>query len=105
MTTKKVSNTSEVPTTKDKDTTDKAKSVVKVTDKAVKKADIADEALIGKPTEPLYQKKVFIVDLNNIGFKIAGEGQLTVDVLEVKDDKATVKNGDLTMEVPKEFLF
>lgn len=101
---------------------------------AAKKADIADEALIGKPNnekplpeteeqreetiesktveeevkeeaEPLYQKKVYIVDLNNINLKIDGEGELIVDVMEVKDDKAIVKNGDLTIEVPKEFLF
>lgn len=58
-----------------------------------------------KVVESLYQKKVYIVDLNNIGLEIEGEGQLTVDVLEVKKNKATIRNGELTIEVPKDFLF
>lgn len=57
--------------------------------------------------EPLYQRKVYIIDLNNIGLKIEGEGSLVVDVMSIDKEtqKATVKNGDLTMVVPKEFLF
>lgn len=106
---------------------DEVKDIVEILDKAVEKADIADEALVGKPNEeksvetdpdpkpveedeevePLYQRKVYIIDLNNIGLKIEGEGSLVVDVMSIDKEtqKATVKNGDLTMEVPKEFLF
>lgn len=58
-----------------------------------------------KAVESLYQKKVYIVDLNNIGFEIEGEGELIVDVLEIKKNKATIRNGELTIEVPKDFLF
>lgn len=83
---------------------DETKSAVKVLDDTVKKADIADEALVGKPTEPLYQKKVYAIDLKSIGIKVEGK-ELIVDVMEVKDGKAKIECGQVKCEVPKEFLF
>lgn len=72
-----------------------------------KPADEGDirKVVIDKEAEPLYQKKVYIVDLNNIGLKIEGEGELIVDVMAVEGDKAIIRSGDLTTEVPKGFLF
>lgn len=68
---------------------------------------VEDEEAVEEEAEPLYQRKVYIIDLNNIGLKIEGEGSLIVDVMSIDKEtqKATVKNGDLTMVVPKEFLF
>jgi hypothetical protein len=79
-----------------------------VEDEEIVETKEADEGDVMKvDAEPLYQKKVYIVDLNNLGLKIEGEGSLIVDVMSIDKEtqKATVKNGDLTMEVPKEFLF
>lgn len=133
----KVPNTDEVFKDKPENTeevSDEVKAVSEVLGGAAKKADIADEAFVGKlnnekplpeteeqreetiesktveeevkeEAEPLYQKKVYIVDLNNIGIEIEGEGELIVDVLEVKKNKVIIRNGELTIEVPKDFLF
>lgn len=85
-------------------------TVPEETDDEVMEKETKDEnesETIPEMTEPLYQKKVYIVDLNNIGLKIDGEGTLIVDVMSIDKETqmATVKNGELTMEVPKEFLF
>lgn len=71
-------------------------------EEAIEKKTVEEEE-----PEPLYQRKVYIVDLNNVGLKIDGKGTLIVDVMSINKDtqKATVKNGDLTIEIPKEFLF
>ena len=98
----------EEKTTATDETTEDTETILEEADDEVVEKETKDEdegETVPEMAEPLYQKKVYIVDLNNIGFKIEGEGELVVDVMAVKDDKATIKNGDLTMEVPKEFLF
>lgn len=55
--------------------------------------------------EPLYQKKVYLIDLQNIGLSVKGEGHLIVDVMKIEKEKATVIMGDKEYKIPKDFLF
>ena len=80
-------------------------------EEAIESKTVEEE--VKEEAEPLYQKKVYIIDLINIGIKPVGMfptidprcSELVVDVMSVKDGKAIIKNGELTMKVPKEFLF
>ena len=57
-----------------------------------------------KVVEPLYQKKVYAIDLKSLGIKVEGE-ELIVDVMSIDKGKAKIECGQVKCEVPKDFLF
>ena len=57
------------------------------------------------PVEPLYQKKVYLIDLRNIGMEVEGVGSIVVDVMAIDKEWAIVRADDTEMKIPKDFLF
>ena len=83
---------------------DKPKKAKEKVIDATPEPEKVEEETVETP-KPLYQKKVYLIDLKNIGMEVEGVGSIVVDVMAIDKEWAIVRADDTEMKIPKDFLF